>query len=347
MNENRVLKNRGDGIDYIVDGYLSIAGNALLTIEAGVKIAFTGVDGEIVVEENAGIKITGTSENPVIFTGPVNNQNPGAWRGIRLRSNRSDNVWNYVVIENAGIDNGEGALILDYEAQLSLKNSRISGSLSNGIYLFDNAKFLAFENNVINTCAKPITCYRFGQVAKFDMSSDFSNNVVNLITVNNESIESNLTIHEINIPYLAAGSIWLGNATLTIEAGVNIAFDSGTYIYVNEDGIIKANGNAQKPIRLYGKNQQAGYWKGLEIVSTHDNALSYCTIEHGGMNDYADLKIEYAKLSLENCSFRHSANFGIILSNYTELSHTGNSFTDCKNGNVYNSDEDVVSDNLP
>ena len=60
MSQNRTLANRNDGIDYIIDDMFFVDGNALLTGEAGVKIAFTGIYTGINVGANAGLKMIGT-----------------------------------------------------------------------------------------------------------------------------------------------------------------------------------------------------------------------------------------------------------------------------------------------
>ena len=75
ISENTVWKDLGLPVDYVIDGNLTIDGNAIVTVEAGVTIMFSGTNGGISVGENAGFKIEGTLENPVVFTGPANNLN--------------------------------------------------------------------------------------------------------------------------------------------------------------------------------------------------------------------------------------------------------------------------------
>ena len=86
ISANTTWPDRGAGVDYIVDGHFYVEGNALLTIEPGVTIMFSGVDGAIIVEENAGLRMVGTADNPITLTGPTNNQNPGAWDRVEVTS---------------------------------------------------------------------------------------------------------------------------------------------------------------------------------------------------------------------------------------------------------------------
>ena len=79
IESNTIWPDLGLRVDYIIDGMLTITGNALLTIEPGVTIMFSGVDGGIEVGENAGLSMTPVcmrtepvavtfSVSPLIFT---------------------------------------------------------------------------------------------------------------------------------------------------------------------------------------------------------------------------------------------------------------------------------------
>ena len=73
INENVTWKDLGLDVDYIIDGTVYLDGNALVTVEAGVTIMFANNGSGISVGANAGFKIAGTAEKPVLFTGPKNN----------------------------------------------------------------------------------------------------------------------------------------------------------------------------------------------------------------------------------------------------------------------------------
>ena len=86
INANTTWKDLGLPVDYIIDGWIYIEGNALLTIEPGVTIMFTGVNGGLEVGENAGLRMVGTAEKPIILEGPQNNPNNGSWNSVRINS---------------------------------------------------------------------------------------------------------------------------------------------------------------------------------------------------------------------------------------------------------------------
>ena len=105
IDANTTWPDLGLPVDYIIDGWVEIRSNALLTIEPGVTIMFTGVDGGIGVGENAGLKMVGTAEKPIILEGPANNPNNGSWNGVRISSQRNDNQFEYVQFLRGGSDN--------------------------------------------------------------------------------------------------------------------------------------------------------------------------------------------------------------------------------------------------
>ena len=132
MDANRTLADRGAGIDYIIDGSFYVTGNACLTIEPGVTIAFTSVSGCIIVGENAGLKMVGTAQKPIAFRGPVNNNNVGSWGHIEYNSRRADNQMEYVDFINGGSDEDFGVITLENSAKVSMTHCTIDGSLGYG-----------------------------------------------------------------------------------------------------------------------------------------------------------------------------------------------------------------------
>ena len=102
IDVNTTWPDLGLPVDYVVSGTLYVKGNALLTIEPGVTIMFDGNDGGLTVEENAGISMVGTTDKPIVFTGPTNNPNNGSWNNILINSVRNDNRMEYVQFIRGG-----------------------------------------------------------------------------------------------------------------------------------------------------------------------------------------------------------------------------------------------------
>ncbi len=82
-------------------------------------------------------------------------------------------------------------------------------------------------------------------------------------------------------PYLINGNITVpAGATLTIDAGVQVLFQSWYMLTVN--GTLLANGTESAPILFGGGHPTAG-WLGIRFINAPDgSSLVYATIENGG-----------------------------------------------------------------
>ena len=349
MDTDQTLKDRNNGIDYIIDGSFWVQGNALLTIEAGVTIAFTGVDGYMLVTENAGLKITGTADKPVIFMGPTGNPNKGSWNGIEINSNRADNQWDYVQIVNAGTQTDAAALKIDSYAMLSMRHCSITGSLGYGLLMNSLAKINEYKYNIIANCDNyPFYCNDLTQVSPLDITSSFSGNNYKFIFVYGTSyIDKDMTINNLDVPYFVP-AIGLSNGTLIIKPGSTILFDQNGDLTISGSGILNAAGTSSAKITLTAKTQNPAYWYGVRINNNMPNLMSNCIIEYAGIADGANLDISDGKITLTDCTIQNSGNYGIIINNATSVTHNGIiTFNNCPGGNIYNYDESKVYTTLP
>ena len=117
------------------------------------------------------------------------------------------------------------------------------------------------------------------------------------------------------------------NETLTIEAGVVVAFeaDGMMRLPINTKGFILGKGTATNPIRFTGVVQTLGSWRGILILSPDDrNEFDHCIFENGGsaaMQTFVPLSNlaiftqsnVSGKLRLTNCTFRNSAGYGFYV----------------------------------
>lgn len=346
ISENVTWADRGLPVDYIVDGTIDITGNALLTIAPGVTIMFTGVNGGMVVGENAGIKMVGTADKPIVFQGPTNNPNNGSWYGITIHSTRSDNQFEYVQFLRGGSGETYWEGVVNVNGRLSMKHCTIDGSLKNGLTI-DDGYMNAFEGNTIKNCgASPFFTANFAAACKnIGTGNTFSANAENRIHVAGSGyLESeNLTLHYVGIPYfLQVGGFYGENRTLTIEAGVVIEVPANTNLNVPADLCFVADGTADKPIVF--RATDGADWNGLTFFSQRSgNSISYCQFQKGGRGDDWDNRACLyiggdAKLALANCTFGPSQHYGVSIENignWGNVSHNGNTFTGCQGGNVY------------
>ena len=95
---------------WVLNGYVYIANNATITIEAGTKIISDITNkGALCIERGAKINAVGTATNPIVFTSgkPAGSKIPGDWGGIIILGKAKTNRSSTPVIEG-GIDRPYG-----------------------------------------------------------------------------------------------------------------------------------------------------------------------------------------------------------------------------------------------
>jgi hypothetical protein len=351
MNANRTLPDRNPGIDYIVDGMLYLDGNALLTLEPGVTIAFTNVNAGIVVGENAGLKMLGSAAKPIVLTGPVNNNNKGAWYGIIYNSARADNLMDYVQLINGGTVSSEAAIYLNGNSMLRMSHSSITGSAANGIVMYEGT-VPVFTNNSISGCEEyPIWCGSAKNLANIGSSNALTNNNKPVIYVRySNAVEENLTISNPGVPIRFNEDLYVYK-DFNLQAGVALEFEYGKLLIIREAGLINAIGDAQNQVIFRGAVDEAGYWGGISIENNRNNRMEHCIVSGGGYDTYAmraNLAVwNDSKLTLSNVKLMKSAGYGFQFSGNMNLIHSNVSFDQCALGNVYDYDNDLIYTTLP
>lgn len=368
ISANTTWEDRGLPVDYVIDGYLVIDGNALLTIEPGVTIMFASVSSGIDVGENAGLRMVGTEENPIVLCGPTNNPNNGSWGNINIYSNRADNQFEYVQFLRGGSDDSKwrGVVRMGGNAKLSMKHCLIDGSLGTGFVAeYSNNTIMAFEHNTITHCATypMITESHTDFLDNLSINNTFINNGNNVIYMYGIDLDltENHTLKAMSIPYYFERFDLRGNKTFTIEPGTQMLFGHEAYISVNSDVIFVANGTESEPIIMSGEADNAP-WSGITFRSTRNgNSISYCQIKGVGVSDsYDNSSCIYidtdAKLSLQNNTFGPSQYYGVWIeniNNWGNVTHSGNTFSGCNVANVhlysegtYNGQEYTAETNL-
>lgn len=364
ISSNTTWPDRGLAVDYIIDGHFWVEGNALLTIEPGVTIMFTGVDGSISVGENAGLRMVGTADKPIVLTGPTNNPNKGSWGYVDVNSNRADNQFEYVTFNNGGSE----ASVVEVIGKLSMKHCTINGALGNGFVA--SGTMTAFENNTIkNVNQYPVVFGNYQLMNSLGDGNTYTNNGHNMIKLDcywfdNEGIYETIKFRNQGIPYYAPQGMNL-RATqdvMRVYEGVEIVFGSNTGIYVGENGLIEVQGTESAPVIFRGEQNENGFWDGIEYSSqrTAGSKLVNVTIKNAGKYDEAALRLnEDSYFTLNNVTINGSNGYGMkvaipvdwdteqyVFSNY-HVTASGLSFSNCAQGNIYEYNKDQVYSSWP
>lgn len=339
ITENTILEDvePGDAIDYIVQCEISVMGNALLTIEPGVIIAFEGVESGIFTSEGGGVKAVGTSENPIKFIGTSDNK--GVWKGMYFGSSHPENRLEYVTVSNAGRtasgQSGEKGAVQLSTGDLALAaivHCTIENNDGYGIFITDGSVVNAFENNtIINNQLSPVGLF-FNQLGVLDAASDYLGNSASYVEVReNDLKDSPVNMAKINVPYRFVESKKYNiNNALGISAGNILEFSTGAGFRLGEQasdcstttGTLNATGTPSEHIVFRGVTAGKGTWLGLGFNSSSpNNKLVYCDISGGGSDDLynasdfaANITLQCeSRVTIQHTSITESGGFGIYM----------------------------------
>jgi len=115
-------------------------------------------------------------------------------------------------------------------------------------------------------------------------------------------LEKDTTLISIHNPWQVDNDLVVpANITLTITAGVEINFNSGATLIIEEDGKLVAAGTAENRIRFSNLPQKN--WNGVRFLNTRkDNYLGYVDMLYGDAGSYM-LLVDNSKLLIENMTW--------------------------------------------
>jgi len=132
---------------WVLNGYVYIANNATITIQAGTKIVSDITNkGALCIERGAKIIAVGTASNPIVFTSgkPAGSKIPGDWGGVVILGRAKTNRSSTPIIEG-GIDRPYGGtddldnsgtlnyVRIEYAGIAAFPNSEINGLTLGGV----------------------------------------------------------------------------------------------------------------------------------------------------------------------------------------------------------------------
>ena len=282
------LEDRGLPVDYIIDCTISVEID--LTIDPGVTIAFTNGSG-MVVQETGSLNASGTSNEPVTFTGE--DKVKGSWKGILSYSDDVKNRLEHTIIEYAGggafNSNGDlGSLILWADAYFRIEHTTIRNGASFGINCNYSRYNIQITNTTITDCEMPVNTADPNILSKIS-TANFTGNAVDAIKIGKPggpALDGNHVWSDLGVPYRMSNRLWVKDARLTLEPGVVMEFENGTGIRVGDtdQSTLIAVGTPANPITFTGVTKVAGAWEKIDFHFTKSplNEISHAIIEYGG-----------------------------------------------------------------
>jgi len=137
-----------------------------------------------------------------------------------------------------------------------------------------------------------------------------------------ETINTDTTWLLTSSPYVvcSGGLTVASGATLTIEPGIVVQFESGISNKLNVQGALEAIGTVTQPITFTGLVAAPGSWAGVFVDGTSVTPalanLSYVTLDYGGVSgsDRAQVYADRAVVTITQSLIRNSAGNGVYAS---------------------------------
>lgn len=309
-------------VPYRMEGSFEV--NAPVTLSGAVSMRFTE-GSSMRVNDGGALYALGTMEQPIVITG--GEETPGFWRGILFRADDLTSELAHVTLEYAGREAWAGFdeaanISIDNDARLSLTNSSITDSNGYGLALNPRAELTAFSSNTFTEVTRT-AFVPDKQMGAFDSETSYEWGVRVYATAT--GLDQEMTITNIYGSSRAERNFYLVgdfevNAPITLEAGVNLAFDEGSGMRVNDGGALYAQGTEQDRIVLQGPlGDEQGTWMGV-LFRADDlmSELDYIQFKDGGreawpgIQDPANISVEAgAQVSVTNSLVQYSAGWGI------------------------------------
>jgi hypothetical protein len=304
---NTILKNHTPGIDYIIHKNLEVTKE--LIIEEGVEIIVE--DGcELKISETGVLHINGSSSQPVKIK---NKSKTGRWKGISIASKDESSI-KFTEISGSGqLGENHAAIEVLASGKLSISNTKIldNGDAS-GILLTENAT-CTLNSTEIRGNKYPIQKELF---ATFQHNNcKFEGNQFDVICIRNQDgsnllAKRSLKISQLGLPYFFTSTLLLSEYLVTIDAGVNLLFNSGCGIRTVNTGynyqLLQVNGNSTQSVTLGSlKSGQNDLWSGVMLYNGTAK-IHYAVFEKAflGNKNIGTLSLfGSATIDCRNCTF--------------------------------------------
>lgn len=238
---------------YHITETVVVSGQAQLHISAGATVIADAGTG-ITVSDTANIDIQGSSASPVVLKGA--SAAAGSWNGIAIVSANPLQQIDYAMIEGATI----------------------------GLDMIQGAQLGSFNHNAISNTADAAIRLPTDSLHSLGTSLEFNDSPGGILLLSKTITGSTpLTLTAQSTHYSLSSSLII-DGVLVIEPGVEMRFAADTQIYVSQNGSLNAMGTQLEPIVVTGMESVAGYWNGIQFVSSSssDNKLSHVTVAFGG-----------------------------------------------------------------
>jgi len=336
---------------YFVSGWIYV--DSYLKITPGAIFDFA--EDKAIKVRSEGVFVADASESDQIIFTSKKASTDVYWKGIWVLSSDARNILANVQISHAGnsewnFSGWDYASALAIETgKLNIANTTIDNSASYGVYL-KSGSLTGFSSNTFENNSQDAMVMMMEEVGKIDAATTFTNNGWDGITIYSSTMTSDATWPNLkdDAMYKATGKLY-AEAGLTLNPGVEIAFDENISLAVQSSGYISAQGTSSDQI-VFTTSNEAGQipWQGIWIkTSDARNELDYVVVNYAGSEEFNFSGWDYAaaiagddddnpRVSITNSTVKNSQGYAIYWEggtiNAVESSSANNTFDNNADG---------------
>ncbi len=285
--------------------------NAKITIAPGTQI-YMDTDASIyfAYTGSAGLFANGTADQPITICGRTADK--GFWSKITIGDNvTSDSYLRNVLIAEGGGD----STALQVDGNIEVTNLQVADSGKDGVTA-KAFKAGSTQLSVRNAGGYPLVLTDQVALARVPQGGTFAGNTSNQISLTLTSIASDVTVHNLGVPYVQQSSIYQNSGNLVIEAGVEwrLKSDTGLSFAYLDSSSVNMQGTAAAPIKFLAVDANSQWGRLIFYDKVNSNSvLSYVEISGGGRGNDSAVQLD-TPIKLDHVSLKQNAS-GLQVSN--------------------------------
>ncbi len=310
---------------HIISGSLYIDQGVTLTIMPGatVKLASGALIQTATIYNSPGassIVANGTSTSPIIFTSNATSPAPGDWGNIVVYQSNAQASFQYCIFEYGGGQDNVGSKFPMLNAQgggsVSIANCEFRYSANYAVEVDNSSKLTLFTNNYIHNISNYAMHLPGSTAGSIGTGNKITSKGV-LVTI--DPISVNVEWTGLTCPYVPEGNLYIGSSTgntLTLDAGVKLAFQSGTSLIPYQSSSLYTlitNGTASNPVIFTALDSTAG-WNSIPLGKAASSNTYFRYTNFYNPAAAGALLSTSGTLNMENCSFKGNTSTNLLLS---------------------------------
>ncbi|HEY0137159.1 MAG TPA: hypothetical protein VGB85_23910, partial [Nannocystis sp.] len=275
------------GVPLIIGGLIEIAGEdddteALLELTPGTTLHFDE-DAYINVGyyRPGSLRAMGTAEAPIVFTSYERKQ-PGAWRGVNLYKNATAS-FSHATFEYGGRRVDSGVLYANSRAALAVSDCKFLHNDGGVVLEGGELRISEFVRNTFEASIPALhaSAQAFGAIGEGNVFPKEAQ-----LRIEGGRVERDARWRDPGQPIEVTSPISVqGEATLTIDAGVDLRVRDGFTLAIGEvyGGSVQINGTAEAPVTIFGVHDRRGTWDAIRMhPRSSKNVISHLRLRNAG-----------------------------------------------------------------